>query len=155
MREEAQEEGRRSEGLGGRRAAQAAFAALSSDYADADAMHIQGSPSFVLNEGRQKLYGNVGFRVMEAASAAETLELLEREQVDLILSDIRMPGMDGIEVARRIKASRPWLPVVIVTGYGTGENEAAAREAGVSAFLKKPLSPEAIEKLAAYLAGLK
>lgn len=43
-----------------------AFAALSSDYADADAMHIQGSPSFVLNEGRQKLYGNVGYRVMEA-----------------------------------------------------------------------------------------
>lgn len=43
-----------------------AFAALSSDYADADALRIQGSPSFVLNEGRQKLYGNVGYRVMEA-----------------------------------------------------------------------------------------
>lgn len=43
-----------------------AFAALSSDYADADAAGIQGSPSFVLNEGRQKLYGNVGYRVMEA-----------------------------------------------------------------------------------------
>ena len=43
-----------------------AYAALASDYQDADAMGIQGSPSFVLNEGRQKLYGNVGFRIMEA-----------------------------------------------------------------------------------------
>ncbi len=43
-----------------------AFAALASDYQDADAMRIQGSPSFVLNDGRQKLYGNVGFRIIEA-----------------------------------------------------------------------------------------
>jgi predicted DsbA family dithiol-disulfide isomerase len=43
-----------------------AFAALAGDYQDAEAMGIQGSPSFVLNEGRQKLYGNVGFRVLEA-----------------------------------------------------------------------------------------
>jgi predicted DsbA family dithiol-disulfide isomerase len=43
-----------------------AFAALSSDYQDAEAANIQGSPSFVLNDGRQKLYGNVGFRVIDA-----------------------------------------------------------------------------------------
>jgi predicted DsbA family dithiol-disulfide isomerase len=43
-----------------------AFAALASDYQDADAMGIQGSPSFVLNDGRQKLYGNVGFRILDA-----------------------------------------------------------------------------------------
>ena len=43
-----------------------AFAALASDLQDADAMRIQGSPTFVLNEGRQKLYGNVGFRIIEA-----------------------------------------------------------------------------------------
>jgi len=44
----------------------AAFARLAGDYQDADKMRIEGSPSFVLNEGRQKLYGNVGFHVMEA-----------------------------------------------------------------------------------------
>ena len=43
-----------------------AFAALAADYQDADKMRIEGSPSLVLNEGRQKLYGNVGFRVIEA-----------------------------------------------------------------------------------------
>ena len=43
-----------------------AFARLAADYQDADKMRIEGSPSFVLNEGRQKLYGNVGFHLMEA-----------------------------------------------------------------------------------------
>lgn len=43
-----------------------AFAALASDYQDAEALRLQGSPSFVLNDGRQKLYGNVGFRIIEA-----------------------------------------------------------------------------------------
>jgi predicted DsbA family dithiol-disulfide isomerase len=44
----------------------AAFASLATDYQDADKMRIEGSPSFVLNDGRQKLYGNVGFRIIEA-----------------------------------------------------------------------------------------
>ena len=56
-----------------------------------------------------------------------------------------MPGLDGMEVARRIKASRPWLPVVIVTGYGTDADEKEARAIGVADFLKKPLAPETIE----------
>ena len=43
-----------------------AFARLDADYQDADKMRIEGSPSFVLNEGRQKLYGNIGFRLIEA-----------------------------------------------------------------------------------------
>ena len=44
----------------------AAFARLAADYQDAEKMHIEGSPTFVLNEGRQKLFGNVGFRIVEA-----------------------------------------------------------------------------------------
>src|SRR5208282_3082811 len=59
--------------------------------------------------------------------------------------DIKMPGMDGLEVAERLRAKRPWTPVVIVTGYGSAENEARAAAAGVRGFLRKPLSPEMIE----------
>ncbi|MCX7168845.1 MAG: response regulator, partial [Proteobacteria bacterium] len=51
----------------------------------------------------------------------------------------------GLEVAERVKASQPWLPVVIVTGYGTDAYEARAAAAGVSGFLRKPLSPAMIE----------
>jgi DNA-binding NtrC family response regulator len=53
--------------------------------------------------------------------------------------------MDGLEVAARIRAKQPWLPVVIITGYGAPSNEARAAEIGVAGFLHKPLSPETIE----------
>jgi DNA-binding NtrC family response regulator len=86
-----------------------------------------------------------GYAVISASSGEEALERLAREDYDVVYTDIKMPGIDGIEVARRIKASRPWLPVVIVTGYGTADNEMEAIELGTAGFLRKPLSPEVIE----------
>ena len=86
-----------------------------------------------------------GYAVIAASSGEEALARLANETYDVVYTDIRMPGMDGLEVARRIKAARPWLPVVIVTGYGTEANEAEARSLGVKGFLHKPLSPEMIE----------
>jgi CheY-like chemotaxis protein len=59
---------------------------------------------------------------------------------------MKMPGMNGLEVAGRIKERQPWIPVVIITGYGTAASEAQAASAGVSGFLHKPLSPETIER---------
>ncbi len=86
-----------------------------------------------------------GYAVITARDGEEALDKLAREDYDAVFTDIKMPGMSGIEVAARVKAARPWLPVVIVTGYGSEANEAKAREAGVAAFLRKPLSPEMIE----------
>lgn len=86
-----------------------------------------------------------GYAVITASDGTEALDRLEREDYDVVYTDIKMPGMDGLEVAARIKASRPWLPVVIVTGFGTDANEAKARDIGVAGFLRKPLSPEMIE----------
>jgi protein-disulfide isomerase len=57
----------------------AAFARLAEDYQDADKMRIEGSPSFVLNDGRQKLYGDVGFRIIEA-NIQELLQLPAGDQ---------------------------------------------------------------------------
>ena len=86
-----------------------------------------------------------GYAVITARDGPEALEKLAREDYDAVFTDIRMPGMDGLEVAARIKATRPWLPVVIVTGYGSSASEARAKEIGVAGFLNKPLSPEMIE----------
>jgi DNA-binding NtrC family response regulator len=55
--------------------------------------------------------------------------------------------MDGLEVTERIKAKCPWTPVVVVTGYGTAENEARASVLGASGFVNKPLTPEIIESI--------
>lgn len=86
-----------------------------------------------------------GYAVITAANGPEALEKLAHEDYDAVFTDIRMPGMDGLEVAQRIKATQPWMPVVIVTGYGSPWSEARAKEIGVSGFLHKPLSPEMIE----------
>lgn len=89
-----------------------------------------------------------GYTVITAGSGSEALAKLQQEHPDVVFTDIRMPGMDGLEVAERVKARQPWTPVVIVTGYGSADNEQRAREAGVSQFLRKPLSPEMIEQSA-------
>jgi DNA-binding NtrC family response regulator len=86
-----------------------------------------------------------GYLVITAHNAAEALEKLREQEYDVVYTDIRMPGMDGLELAEQVKAKRPWTPVVIVTGYGTTANEDRARAAGVADFLRKPLSPQMIE----------
>jgi DNA-binding NtrC family response regulator len=91
-----------------------------------------------------------GYVVITAENAAEALEKLHEQEYDLVFTDIKMPGMDGVELAEHVKASRPWTPVVIITGYGTTENEVRAKAAGVSDFMRKPLSPEMIEESAAH-----
>ncbi len=95
-----------------------------------------------------RVLSDKGYAVIAAANGEEALEKLAREEYDAVYADIRMPGMDGLEVAERVKARRPWLPVVIVTGYGTDAHEARAREMGVREFLRKPLSPQMIEESA-------
>ncbi len=99
----------------------------------------------VVGKSFDRVLSPKGYAVIAASDGAEALGRLASEDYDVVFTDIKMPGMDGLEVAKRIKASRPWLPVVIVTGYGTQANEAQAREIGVAGFLRKPLSPEMIE----------
>ncbi len=86
-----------------------------------------------------------GYAVITAENGEEALRKLNEEKYDIVYSDIRMPGMSGLEVAEKIRARRPWTPVVIITGYGTDIAEERAKAAGVSKFLHKPLSPAMIE----------
>ena len=89
-----------------------------------------------------------GYAVITAKDGEEALGKLRSEKYDLVYTDIRMPGMSGLELAEHVKANQPWLPVVIITGYGTAESEARAATAGVAGFLHKPLSPDVIEESA-------
>lgn len=102
----------------------------------------------VVGKSFDRVLSDKGYAVITAANGEEALKKLAEQNYDAVFTDIKMPGMDGIEVAERVKAKRPWLPVVIITGYGTPDNEARAEAAGVSAFLRKPLSPEMIEESA-------
>ena len=91
-----------------------------------------------------------GYVVTTVENAHEALEQMREQSFDVVFTDIKMPGMDGVELAERVKASQPWTPVVIITGYGTTENESRAKAVGVTDFVRKPLSPEMIEESAAH-----
>ncbi|MDH3791260.1 MAG: response regulator, partial [Rhodospirillales bacterium] len=81
-----------------------------------------------------------GYAVSTALSGPEALNEISGKDFDVVFTDIKMPGMDGFEVTKRIKEKCPWTPVVIVTGYGTAANEATAEVLGVSGFVRKPLT---------------
>ncbi len=99
----------------------------------------------VVAKSFDRVLAGKGYAVITAADGEEALRKLNTETYDVVFTDIKMPGMSGIEVAERVRKSQPWLPVVIVTGYGTEENEARAEAAGGAGVLRKPLSPEMIE----------
>jgi CheY-like chemotaxis protein len=99
----------------------------------------------VVGKSFNRVLSDKGYIVVTAENGFDALLKLQAEKYDVVFTDIKMPGMDGLEVAERVRAAQPWTPVVIVTGYGTAANEERARAAGVADFLRKPLSPEMIE----------
>jgi CheY-like chemotaxis protein len=99
----------------------------------------------VVGASFKRVLSGKGYLVVAAENGQQALDRLKAEKFDAVFTDLRMPGMDGLQVAEKIRAAQPWTPVVIVTGYGSPASEARARACGVSEFLNKPLSPEMIE----------
>jgi CheY-like chemotaxis protein len=99
----------------------------------------------VVTTSFDRVLSREGYVVVTARNGTEALDKLNSGDYDVVYTDIRMPGMDGLELAERVKARRSWTPVVIITGYGSEASERRAKAAGVNAFLHKPLSPEIIE----------
>ncbi len=81
-----------------------------------------------------------GFEVTHAFNGYEALKKIESESPDIVLLDIWMPGMDGIETLREIKQKFPNIPVVMITGHGSIESAVDATKSGAFDFLEKPLS---------------
>ncbi len=84
-----------------------------------------------------------GFEVHEAASGAEALELLAKGSYDLMLTDIRMPGLSGVELFRRARASHPGMPVVLMTAFSVESLVDEALAEGAFTVLPKPFDVSA------------
>ena len=87
-----------------------------------------------------------GFDVATAASGAEALEALAASPVDVVVTDVGMPGMGGLELARAAKALAPHVPIVAVTGFAERDDIASARGREVDAVLVKPVEPDALTR---------
>jgi len=85
------------------------------------------------------------FEARAAGSVADALAHLGRTPVDAVLSDLRMPGADGLELVRRMQSAAPDVPVVILTGHGNVTSAVECLKAGASDYILKPAEPEALE----------
>jgi len=80
-----------------------------------------------------------GIKTSVAYSGEQALHMLHDEDPDVMLLDLKMPGMDGLEVLRRVKKARPPIQVVILTGHGSDQDAESARRLGAFGYLRKPV----------------
>ncbi len=92
----------------------------------------------------QRVLTPEGFNVVVVPSGSEAIERLENENFDLVLTDLKMPDMDGLEVLKTIKSRWPEMIVIIITGYGTISTAVQAIKLGAFEYIEKPFTPEDI-----------
>ena len=95
------------------------------------------------------LLGREGYQTDAAFDAADALARIERNSYDLVLTDLKMPGMDGFELITRLKKMRPDLPVIMITGYATVETAVQALRYGVDDYVTKPFNIDELRKVIA------
>jgi two-component system response regulator FixJ len=90
----------------------------------------------------------LGYDVTCFANAQNCLAEVEQTGCNLLISDVKMPGIDGIELLSRMKRMAPWIPVILITGYGSIQMAVYATKIGAADFIEKPFGREAfIEKV--------
>ncbi len=95
-----------------------------------------------IRDGCKQVLSRSGYEVHEAASAKEALALLDHYDFDLVLLDLKMPDVNGLDLLRKIRQRDILVPVVMITAYGTMQNAVQAMRLGANDFLSKPFEPE-------------
>ncbi|MCP4372373.1 MAG: sigma-54-dependent Fis family transcriptional regulator, partial [Deltaproteobacteria bacterium] len=99
---------------------------------------VDDEPSILQSLGG--LLSDEGFEIITASNGYEALKIIDKESPDLILLDIWMPGIDGIETLKEIKKDNPYIQVIIITGHGNIETAVKATKLGAFDLIEKPLS---------------
>jgi len=86
----------------------------------------------------ERILARVGHQVSTARDAAEALALVSSQPIDLVLCDVKMPGINGLELVRQVHELEPDLPCIVITGYGSAEHSVEALRAGAFWYLEKP-----------------
>jgi two-component system cell cycle sensor histidine kinase/response regulator CckA len=95
-----------------------------------------------MRESIRRLLGGGGYEIAACAGGEEALRLIERQEYDLVLLDLVMPGLDGPAVLRRLRADRPELPVIVVSGRGSIDAAVAVLKEGAYDYICKPFEAE-------------
>jgi len=96
----------------------------------------------VIREGLKRILGDAGYQVEVFAQGHLAIERLQIENFDLVISDVKMPGMSGIEVLKAIRVLQPQVPIIMITGYSTVDTAVEALKNGAVDYISKPFTPE-------------
>ncbi len=115
-------------------------------------MNVENSPENVkvlvvdderdIRDGSARILKRIGFQVKTASRGDEALEMLAKEPTAILLLDLKMPGMDGMEVFERVRKMDPSILVIIITGFATVETAIEAMKNGAYDFIPKPFEPD-------------
>jgi two-component system response regulator HydG len=97
-----------------------------------------------IREGLEAIVEKMGHQALTASGGAQGLALFKAHEVDFVISDLKMAGMDGVAVLRAIKELDPDVPTMIITAHGTVETAVEAMKLGAFDFISKPFSPEVV-----------
>ncbi|MFO7666919.1 MAG: response regulator [Desulfobacterales bacterium] len=95
-----------------------------------------------IRSGAERILVRMGLRVLTASRGNEALDIMERENVSIVLLDLKMPGIDGMQVLKRIKDNNLNIIVIVITGYATVETAIEAMKQGAYDFIAKPFEPD-------------
>lgn len=100
-----------------------------------------------VGQSASRLIRSVGYRAEAFSSAQEFLDSGRAADTACLILDVRMPGMDGLELQRRLAGSDPRVPIVFITARATEEEERRALRAGAVAFLRKPVGKDTLVRV--------
>ena len=101
----------------------------------------------IIRESLRDWLSDVGHQVLTAENGPQALEIIEREKPGIVIADLVMPGMDGIELLKRAKEISPSIEVIIITAYGSIPTAITAMREGAYDYIEKPFCPERAELL--------
>jgi len=99
--------------------------------------------------------GNAGYQVVEAEDGFDALAKLSGAQIDMLITDLNMPNMDGLELIKKVReeGKHRFTPIVMLTTESSEEKKKAGREAGASGWIVKPFKPEQLLKVVKMVLG--
>jgi len=109
----------------------------------------------VVTKGCRRILGDAGYQVDTAATGQEGLSRAMAGNFDLVVTDLRLPDLNGMELVRALRNRRPEIAVLIITGYGSVPNAVEAVKLGVADYIEKPFTPEQITEAVKRAVGVR